>query len=91
MHILGEVLEIEQKPEIDSLHIIWKEFLHLYQGVPIKGEVQETVGYNMFKVQLAQERDDMVTYEQLINLYQEVAMNLGRSTPTGQEILLQSC
>ncbi len=48
MHILGEFLEIDQVPEMDSLDFIGQEFVHLYQGIPIKAIGKETVGNDKF-------------------------------------------
>ncbi len=48
MHVLGELLEIDQTPEIDSWSFRRKEYVHLYRGVPIKAAFKEAVGDDKF-------------------------------------------
>ncbi len=52
--------------KLTPLDFIGKEFAHLYQGVPIKAKFKKTLS-EKFKFNLAQEGDDIVTDEELMN------------------------
>ncbi len=71
---LVEIDEVEEL-RVDPLEFIVKEFVHLYQGVCIKATVKEIIGDGKFRNMLAQEGNDIVTYEQLTNALNEKQEN----------------
>ncbi len=70
---MGEMLQIPELPKIDLLDFIGKELVHKYKEVPTKAPLIEFIGDAKFRVSLAQEGENIITYHQLMD-----ALNRGK-------------
>ncbi len=67
MDFLGEIVETDGFPTVDSSEFVGQDFVHLYQGVPIKATVCEVMSDDKRKIKLSQEGDVSITQDELMN------------------------